>query len=1069
VTTDENQGLMARIIAVFLNGNLAAMLIILSLLGGAAALFVTPREEDPQIVVPLADVIIQVPGHSAPQIERQIATRLEKMLYQIDGVEYVYSMSRDDTATVTVRFYVGEDREASLIKLHNKIAMNIDDVPAAVTGWVIKPIEIDDVPIVNITLHSDRYSDVDLRRIAEELEIRLQAVPDTGRTYVVGGRPRVLHVWLDAERMAGRGLSYAAVEWALRGANVTLPAGGLQRLDEQIDIDAGAAFASADQVAELMIGVADGLPVYLRDVAKVELGAAEPRTYTRFAAAPDGEPHAAVTVAIAKRKGANAVWVSRDVQAEMRRLAPALLPDGVEWQVTRDYGKTANDKVNELVEGLVVAVIIVVGLLALVMGWREGLVVATAVPITFSLTLLINYLTGYTINRVTLFALILALGLVVDDPIVDVENIHRHFKMRKQKPLDAVLTAVNEVRPPIILATLAVIISFVPLFFITGMMGPYMAPMALNVPLAMLMSMVVAFTITPWLSYHLLKHDGGADDKDDYDLHRTPIYRVYSSVMRPLLDRRLAQWCLITVVLALFGLSGWLVMTRRVPLKMLPFDNKNEFQVVVDMPEGTTLERTAAATDALARYLLTQSEVRDVSTFVGTASPMDFNGMVRHYYLRSGANVADIRINLMDKDHRQQQSHGIALRVRNDLRTIAQRYDANIKIVELPPGPPVISTITVEVYGRPFDDYARLQQAARRIEARLRDEPGVVDVDTSIEAQQRRYLFVTDKEKAALAGLTTADVAQLITAALDGRDVTMLRDDNDVNPTPIRIRLPLADRSSIAKLENLYIATSGGGGGSGGGDSGGGVMVQLGEIGSFVETTVNQMIYHKNLRQVVYVFADTAGRPPATAILDTQGDVTLPEGIEAVWSGEGEWKITLDVFRDLGLAFGAACIGIYLLLVIETGSYFLPVVLMISIPLTIIGIMPGFWLLNLISDVPIDGWDNPVFFTATAMIGMIALSGIAVRNAILLIDFIHHGQREGKPMRQAILESGAVRLTPIFLTASTAMLAAIPITLDPIFSGLAWALIFGLLVSTSFTLVLIPMIYWMIYRPRTDA
>jgi multidrug efflux pump subunit AcrB len=555
----------------------------------------------------------------------------------------------------------------------------------------------------------------------------------------------------------------------------------------------------------------------------------------------------------------------------------------------------------------------------------------------------------------------------------------------------------------------------------------------------------------------VLKHDGGPDKNEDYDLHKTAIYRVYSSIMRPLLDRKLAQWGLILLVMALFGVSGLLVMTRRVPLKMLPFDNKNEFQVVIDMPEGTTLERTAAATDAIAQHLLTLNEVRDVSTFVGTSSPMDFNGMVRHYYLRGGPNVADIRINLMDKDERQQQSHAIALRVRNDLQAIAERYDANIKIVELPPGPPVISTITVEVYGEPFHDYAMLQGAAQQLASRLRGEPGVVDVDTSIEAEQRRYLFVTDKEKAALAGLSTTDVAQLIQAALNGSDVTTLHDGDEVDPTPIRIRLPLADRSSIANLENLYIA--------GAGRS----MVQLGEIGSFVETAVGQTIYHKNLRQVVYVFADTAGRPPATAILDTQGDVPLAPGIEAVWSGEGEWKITLDVFRDLGIAFGAACIGIYLLLVIETGSYFMPVILMISIPLTIIGIMPGFWLLNVIGNVPVDGWDNPVFFTATAMIGMIALSGIAVRNAILLIDFIHHGRREGKPMRQAILESGAVRLTPIFLTASTAMLAAIPITLDPIFSGLAWALIFGLLVSTTFTLVLIPMIYWMIYRPRSDA
>jgi len=1077
---EHKHGLIYRIVEAFLRGNLAALVIVLALALGAVALLVTPREEEPQIVVPLADVLIEVPGASAREVERQVATRLEKLLYQIDGVEYVYSMSMPNRAVVTVRFYVGEDREDSLVKLQTKLAMHTDLVPPTVAGWVVKPIEIDDVPIVNVTLYSDRYSDVELRRIAEELESKLQAVKNTGPTMIVGGRPRQVRIEFDPERLAGRGLTVADIERAVRGANLTMPAGSFQQLDREHIVEAGVVLRHVDEVADLVIGVADDRPVYLRDVADVRLDAAEVETYTHLGFGPaavgageesaeaDGgslaEPtrlHPAVTIAVAKRKGANAVWVSRAVQREVQRLAPILLPDGVSYRITRDYGLTANTKVNELVEALAVAIVIVVGLLALVMGWREGLIVATAVPLTFALTLLINYVAGYTINRVTLFAIILALGLVVDDPIVDVENIYRHFKMRKEKPLEAVLTAVNEVRPPIILATLAVIVSFVPMFFITGMMGPYMRPMALNVPLAMLMSLLVAFTITPWMSYHVLKREYGKANEKPFELHESPLYHAYSRVVQPFLKYRSAAWGLLILMFVLFLLSCTLAATRRVPLKMLPFDNKNELQVVIDMPEGTTLQRTAAVTAELAGYLQTVNEVTDVTTCVGASSPMDFNGMVRHYYMRRGPNVADIRINLLGKRRRAQQSHEIGLRIREDLHAIAQRSGANIKIVEMPPGPPVLSTLTVEVYGRPYHDYADIQGAARIVEDRFREEEAVVDVDSTIEREQTKFVYITDKEKAALAGLSTADIAHTLAVALGGADIAVCHQDDEVMPTPINLRLPAADRSELSRLENLYVTGPAGN------------MVQLGELGRFVQTVQDQTIYHKNLRSVVYVFAEMAGRAPAEAIIDMHDDLTpgaegsrVPGGFEIEWAGEGEWKITVDVFRDLGLAFGAACLGIYVLLVYQTASYFMPIILMISIPLTIIGIMPGFWLLNLLWDAPIGQYANPVFFTATAMIGMIALSGIAVRNAILLIDFIHGALREGADLKQAILDSGAVRFRPIFLTAGTAMLAAVPITLDPIFSGLAWALIFGLFVSTAFTLVVIPVVYWMVYRNR---
>ncbi len=1104
-----SQPLTSRIVEVFLKGNLSAMLIILSLIAGAVALLVTPREEEPQIIVPIADIHISAPGASAEEVERQVALRLEKMLYQIDGVEYVYSMSRPHGAIVTVRFYVGEDREDSLVKIYNKLHSNTDAIPPQVAGWVVKPVEIDDVPIVTATLWSDRYDDFALRRVAEELESGLQSVENTGRTRVVGGRPREIRVEFDAQLLAGRRVSPEQLATALRGMNTELPGGQIDTNNNAVLIEAGSVFSGVDEIRRLVLAAPDGRPVYLDDVATVIDGPQEPQTYTRIgygpAAAGDEtipaglagpeRDYPAVHIAVAKRKGANAVTVARAVEKRLDELRETILPTGVYTRITRNYGQTANQKVNELVEGLAVAIVIVIALIALTLGWREGFIIATAVPITFALTLLVNYLAGYTINRVTLFALILALGLVVDDPIVDVENIHRHFRMGRQKPLQAVLTAVNEVRPPIILATLAVIISFVPLFFITGMMGPYMRPMALNVPLAMLMSLVVAFTITPWMTYHVMKGEyeprapDGAETTSATSAtgDASRIYRFYRRALGPFFASRSARWGLLGVMVLLFGFSGWLAMSRRVPLKMLPFDNKNEFQVVVDMPEGTTLETTSSVTADLASYLRGVPEVTDVTTYVGTSSPMDFNGMVRHYYLRRGPSVADIRVNLVHKHDRVQQSHGLTLRLRDDLHKIAERWGANIKLVEMPPGPPVIATVTAEVYGQPYHTYDEIAAAAKLVRSRLEVEPAVVDVDDTVEADQTRLRFVLDPEKAALSGITAEQVARLVQTAIDGSVVSILKDPNEVNPLPIVLQLPEGRRCYAEAIENLYAVGPAG------------HPVPLAEIGRVERTVQDKTIYHKDLRRVVYVFAETAGRAPAEAILDIQADRTewtgaspaldastarslaarsyldngggvawaIPEGFEIDWAGEGEWKITIDVMRDLGLAFAAACLGIYVLLVYETKSYLMPLILMISIPLTIIGIMPGFWLLNALTADPVGPWQNPVFFTATAMIGMIALSGIAVRNAILLIEFVHHALEAGKSLQEALITSGAVRLRPIILTAGTAMLAAWPITLDPIFSGLAWALIFGLFVSTVFTLVVIPVVYYMVYGRHT--
>lgn len=1077
-TNQKNGNWVSRIVEAFLRGNLSVLLILIMIIAGVASLTLTPREEEPQIVVPLADIIVQMPGASAEEVEQQVSNRLERLLYQIDGVEYVYSMSRPGQAIVTVRFYVGQNREQSLVKLYNKISMNIDQVPPGVTGWVVKPIEIDDVPLVNVTLWSRTTDDFTLRRLAEQIEVELQSVPDSARTEVIGGRRRQLRVLVDAEKLTSRQVTALDIERILRGANVNVQAGSLRSGNREFQVEAGPFVQTARELERLVVGVAGNHPVYLGEVARIEDGPEEPGSYTRISFGPgatefQGESpdrtkdYPAVTVAVAKRKGSNAVWVAEGIQKKLDELRRTTIPADVEVRITRNYGETANEKVNELVRELGLAIIIVAALIAFVLGWREAIIVVTAVPLTFALTLLINYLAGYSINRVTLFALILALGLVVDDPIVDVENIFRHFRMRKQPPRLAVLTAVNEVRPPIIVATLVVMVSFLPMFFITGMMGPYMQPMALNVPIAMLMSMVVAFTVTPWLSYLVLR---GQYNKPHHEVDpkTTFTYRIYRSIITPFLNNRLLAWLLLGVMLLLLLASMALPLLDKVPLKMLPFDNKNEFQVLVDMPEGTPLESTDAALRALSNELRKAPEVTEVLSFAGTASPIDFNGLVRHYYLRRESHRGDLRINLIAREDREQQSHAIVLRLRDQLEKVARAHGARIKIVEVPPGPPVLSTLVAEVYPRTGESYAELRADARHVRRLMETEKSVVDVDDTFEAERMKLVFRIDKEKASLNGISAEDVANTIRLGVAGWSpgegnpntarAGAAHVPHDLNSLAILLNLPQSERSRKEDLLRLGVK------------GGKGDIIRIGELGKFVEEIpAEQTIYHKNLRRVAYVIADTAGRPPANAVLNLQSRIKkepTPNGGEVVWDGEGEWKITLDVFRDLGLAFGGAVVFIYIILVWQTGSYKMPLVQMISIPLTIIGIMPGFWLLNSVAGGTVGGYGDPVYFTATAMIGMIALAGIADRNAILLIDFIHSVLEKGGSLKDALIESGAVRFRPILLTAGAAMLGAWPITLDPVFSGLAWALIFGLVVSTAFTLLLVPVVYWILYEKK---
>jgi len=1072
------RGFTAEIVRVFITSKLSLLLLIASLLAGMAALLLTPREEEPQIVVPMADVFVHMPGASAEEVEKLVATPLEAKLRELDGVEYVYSASREGEAMVTVRFYVGENREDSLVKVWNKLMSNQDIIPVGVKDWTVKPVEIDDVPIVTLALSSANpvYDTANLRRLADEIKDKLGEVEDSGKITVVGGELRRVLVYPDPAQLAARGLSLTDLMQAMAAANVTVRAGRFDAGGKTVQLDAGPALKSIDEIEGLVVKAEADKPVYLREVAQVIDGPAEAESYTRIGfgqashesktlpASEGGEKESlkagaerqAVTLAISKRKGANAVAVAEDTIKTMEGLRGKLIPEDVTVTITRDYGETANHKVNELVKHLSIAIATIIVLLALTLGGKEAFIVALAVPMTLGVTLCFDLLFGYTINRVTLFALILSLGLLVDDPIVDVENIYRHFKLHKEDPLNATLTAVDEVRPPTIFATFAVIVSFLPLYFITGMMGPYMGPMAFNVPIAMLMSLLVAFTVTPWASYHLLQSEYGEGGEAHVELKETSLYRWYDRILGGLVRKPgRAKWFLWAMVAALVGAS-LLAVYRVVPLKLLPFDNKNELQLVLDLPRGSTLEQTDALARDLGAYLASVNEVTDYETYVGLASPMDFNGMVRHYYLRLGGHVGEIRINLLHKEQREQQSHQIALRIRPDIERIAKAHGGKAKIVEMPAGPPVLSTFVAEVYGPLDRDYAKLAQITEGVRQSIEKISGARDVDDLVDEPQSKFRFQLDRQKAALHGISVSQVADTLKLASDGGVAGTVREPTERQPLEILLRLTRAERSNMSDLLALRVKAADG------------ALVPLSELGSLSEEQVDRTIYHKNLKRLNYVTADTVGTSPVEVVFDwwdVEKAQPLPAGYSVDLAGEGEWKITVDVFRDLGLAFGAALLMIYVLLVAQTGSLGMPLVIMVAIPLTIIGIMPGFWVLNLFtSDVA--GYANPVLFTATGMIGMIALAGIVVRNSIILIDFIERMREQGLALVDALIEAGATRLRPIFLTAGAAMFGSFVITLDPIFSGLAWSFIFGIFASTAFSLLVVPVVYFMIHKEK---
>ena len=1060
-------GMAGRLAHAFIDSKLTQLVVVASLLLGLFAVLATPREEEPQIVVPFADVFVEMPGAGIKEIEERVSIPLEKKLREIPGVEYVYSTSQPGAALAIVRFYVGEDEERSMVKLHDKLRANFDLIPAGASQPLVKPRSIDDVPILALTLWSERADPYTLRRIAAQLDDQVKAVTDVAETRLIGGLRRQLRVTLDRDRLAGFGVTPGAVVGALAEANRELRVGRFARGNREYLVDAGVFLADPAALGQVVVGVSRSRPVHLRDVASIDDGPEEPREYVLMTGGAGasgrgpvpGAAMSAVTLSVAKRKGTNAVVIAERVLAKVQAARAGLIPADVHLTVTRNYGETASEKSNELLKHLLLATVSVTVLIALFLGIRASLVVLVAIPVTLALTLFLYYLYGYTLNRVTLFALIFSIGILVDDAIVVVENIARHVHLpaNRGRPRAAVaVEAVDEVGNPTILATFAVIAAILPMAFVGGLMGPYMRPIPVGASVAMLFSLFIAFMVSPWAATRLLRAPaGGKGDHEEGAEDWTT--RLYRRLMGPLLtDWRRRSLFLGIVGLLLLG-SCSLVYFKLVRVKMLPFDNKSELQVIVDMPEGTTLEETARVSRELGLALATDRDVTDLQLYVGTAAPYNFNGLIRHYFppVRQGPNVADIQVNLRPKGERSDQSHQIAGRLRPALQRIAGPAGARIKVTEAPPGPPVLQTLVAEVYG---DDRAAQLDAARRILGVFERTPGVVDVDWYVEDPQPGYRFVLDKEKAALVGISTDQMVEALRIALTGASPGLAHLPAEKEDVPIFVRLPRDQRSGVDALAGLRL--------KGANDT----LVPLAELARVEATTEPPLVYRKNLQRVVYVTGDVAGREesPVYAILRMNREldgVRLPDGrgiprhvasqpfltehVAMKW--DGEWQVTYEVFRDLGLAFGAVMIIIYILVVGWFRSFRIPLVIMAPIPLTLVGILPAHGLLG-------------AFFTATSMIGFIAGAGIIVRNSIILVDFIELRRAQGMPLAQAVVDAGAVRFRPMLLTAAAVVVGASVILFDPIFQGLALSLMAGEVASTLLSRIAVPVLYYMAER-----
>jgi multidrug efflux pump subunit AcrB len=1065
-------GISGRIARAFLDTEITPLLALTGLLLGLFAVLVTPREEEPQINVTFANVFIPFPGASAREVESLVTTPAEQIVSEIEGVEHVYSASTPGMSMLTVRFEVGEPRTDAIVRLYNAFYSNQDWLPpnAGVGMPLIKPKGIDDVPIVAGTLWSENpdITAADLLRIAHAIEAELQRVPGTRDIETIGGPDRVVHVVFDPQRLAGYGLALEDLRRALSSANASADAGSAVRDSHEILVQAGTFLMTPAEVADLVVGVRDGAPVFLRDVAEVGESPDQPARYVSIGAGPAGAAaggvapgrHPAVTISVSKKPGANAVDVAAAVIRRFEQMRGIHFPDGVQATVTRNYGATAEDKARTLIKKLVFATLSVVLLVLFTLGRREALVVGAAVVVTLAITLFASWAWGFTLNRVSLFALIFSIGILVDDAIVVVENIHRHMQLGGRTLTEAIPVAVDEVGGPTILATFTVIAALLPMAFVTGLMGPYMRPIPINASTGMLISLAVAFMFTPWLYRRLFLRSEGVHAPAAHG--EAGLQRLSERLLTPFLRREAGhrnRWRLLYALLALIAISIALVGLRVVVLKMLPFDNKSEFQVLVDMPEGTPLEDTHRVLQALADHVETVPEVTDYQVYAGAAAPINFNGLVRQYYLRREPHQGDLQVNLLDKHDRDRKSHEIASAVRAPLTEIGRGFGATVKIVEVPPGPPVLAPLVAEIYGM---DYARQMDVARQVRKEFEAAPDVVDVDDSLEAPQQKLVVAVDRARAARLGVSQQAVASTVSAALRGEDMSYLHDEHAKLPVPVRVELSPGDKADPGMLGSLRVRAQSG------------ALVPLSEIARFETTTRDPTIHHKDLLPVVYVTGDVAGGTDsplygqiaiAAALEETPVEgrpiaqhLTRAPGDPYQWSlkWDGEWQVTFETFRDMGAAYAAGLVLIYLLVVAQFRSYKVPLIIMAPIPLTIIGIMPGHALLG-------------QQFTAPSMIGMIALAGIIVRNSILLVDFIQQEVRAGKPLQEATIGAAAVRARPIALTAIAAMAGGFFILDDPIFGGLAVSLIFGLFVSTVLTLVVIPVVYYHYHWRITPA
>ena len=1070
--------LAGRIAHGFIDSKLTPLVIIAALLLGAFAILETPREEEPQIVVPMLDVFVQMPGASAQEVAQRVSLPMERLLREVPGVEYIYSISHPGVSMLVVRFYVGTKEEDAILQTYNKLYSNFDRIPPGVSQPIIKTRSIDDVPIMALTLWGKNYDSYRLRRIAGELENSLKPLDDVSETKIIGGQPRQIRIVLDTQKLAAYMLTPTAVVGQLQTANSRGQAGSFSQDNREFQVEAGVFFSSLEDIRQVVVGVHAGRPVYLRDVAEqLEDGPAEPNNYVLFAngvgtglhpvragqSPTSTQEYPAVTITISKRKGTNATIISERVLDKINALRGYVLPGDLNVTVTRNYGETAKDKSDELLKHLLIATLSVTLLIALALGFRESGVVLLAVPVTLALTLAVFYLYGYTLNRVTLFALIFSIGILVDDAIVVVENIVRHFRLpesRGRSLAQVAVEAVDEVGNPTILATFAVIGAILPMAFVRGLMGPYMRPIPVGASAAMLFSLVVAFVVSPWAALKLLRKYAAEGPHSAHDAEGWTT-RLYRRTMNPLILNARRRWTFLGAVVLLLLAAVAFVPLKWVRVKMLPFDNKSEFQVIIDMPDGTPLEQTTAVAQALGGYLGQQPEVINYQIYAGTSGPYNFNGLVRHYFLRSQPNQADIQVNLLSRHDRSAQSHDIARRLRPGLDNIADSFGARIKVAEVPPGPPVLQTLVAEVYG---PDYKGQIEVASQIKKVFQQTPGVVDVDWYVEDPQTNYDMKVDLDKAALHGISPADVTHTLQVGLAGAEAGLLHDPKSREDIPIEVRLARADRSRIEDLGNLKLPTPSGS------------QIALQEVTNLETRTIDTSVYRKNLQPVVYVTGDVAGgeESPVYAIMkmsDAIDKIKLPGGYAVKqYKGttmpertgrysmkwDGEWHITVEVFRDLGLAFAAVLVLIYVLVVGWFRSFITPLVIMAPIPLTLVGILPAHALMG-------------AFFTATSMIGFIAGAGIIVRNSIILVDFIELRRSQGMSLEEAVVDAGAVRFRPMLLTAAAVVVGASVILFDPIFQGLALSLMAGEVASTVLSRMAVPVLYYLSQKRNAPA